>query len=107
MPSRITPHEVLVLDTLTQDPQAWMTVHQIGVKTGVGERTVNKHLSDFLREGFVERLESFPGYLYRLAPNAEDNEDYCGIRLVGEAIRSASERQGVDTRTGGLGLGSR
>ncbi len=77
-----------------------MTVHQIGVNTGVGERTVNMHLSDYVREGFVERLESFPGYLYRLAPNAEDNEHYCGVRLVGEAMGIASDRQGVDTRTG-------
>ncbi len=68
----ISKHEVIIYRWLREHPETWFECWEVAKLTGVGKRTVAKHVVRFVALGFIEQGELFPSYCYRWLESAEN-----------------------------------
>ena len=83
-----TPLKAFVLDTFNKDPESWMSSNMVleAIPWPMTARTVRHFLLEFFQAGLLERLESFPAYLYRLRPGYEQHSLYVRISTIATAL---------------------
>jgi DNA-binding transcriptional ArsR family regulator len=93
LPSGISRHRVQVFLAL-KTGKNWWTNEELADATGISPRTARAHTKALTDMGIVEAAAVFPGYRYRLSPNAErDNKNYVA------RMTEAAEILGLNAQT--------
>lgn len=74
----VSRHEVLVFRFFEASPSTWFSNREVAAQIdGVTYRTVRAHTLKLRRLGVLDEMATFPGYRYRLAPKArQQNRAY-------------------------------
>jgi len=85
----IGPGAAGTLEAFKKDPQSWMSSKMVveSLPWPVSSRTVRHFLLEFSQAGLLERMESFPGYLYRLRPGYERHKLYQQIQVMSAVMQ--------------------
>jgi DNA-binding IclR family transcriptional regulator len=71
-------HEAKVWLALRGRHGHWVTNDEIAKESGVKVRTVRQYTLQLVKQGVLERAETFPAYRFRLASKAESSGSYQG-----------------------------
>jgi len=84
---RISAEQVKVMAVFTTEPHGWFDSNAIQRKAEVSSSSATHFLLALLKFGVLERLEVFPGYLYRLSPKAEAQPYFHRVQEAAAAMK--------------------
>jgi prophage antirepressor-like protein len=91
--SEVSEHLIRVW-TLMRDNDEWLTNRQIAHRAAMVNRTARAHTARLFKLGLLERFPTFPGHVYKLAPDARDKspEVYDQLETIAMVMNSRRPR---------------
>jgi predicted transcriptional regulator of viral defense system len=90
----VSLHEVKVWLALRGKPGQWLTNDEIAKESGVRVRTARQYTLRLVKQGLLERAETFPAYRFRLASKVEPSAYQQRIEAVIEAFGLQADAMG-------------
>jgi len=91
MKKEISQEQVKVFQMFVGHPEEWFSSSDVVQHSEVGSSTVVHLLVEFYRDGLLERFPTFPGFRYRLSPNASSHPYFERVQQAAEITAKSGQ----------------